>query len=293
MLKSVLLFSAFLAVATAQAAPQPAAKLRLWDGPAPGAPANPPPELTIMTPDGERVTQVSTPILDVYLPEPGKADGRALIVFGGGGYSRLAPALSGSANAARFLPEGFTVFFLKYRLTPPSTDILRDALADAKRAVRLVRSRAPEWHLDPARIGVVGFSAGSNLTLNLACNADAGDPAATDPIERFSSRPDFIGLCCPWPYKQKIAQFKITDKVPPAFIAHARDDKTAPFSFAEQIAAAWKQAGVPVHFEPYATGGHNAFSLQKADATGKDWADKFVVWINANPALAVAKPVVK
>ena len=57
--------------------------------------------------------------------------------------------------------------------------------------------------------------------------------------------------------------------------------------------AAWKKAGVPVHFEPYATGGHNAFSLQKAGATGKDWADKFLVWINVNPALTIAKPVVK
>ena len=263
---------------SAKADLQPSEQLPLWDGPAPGAPANPGPETTGQ---GGRIYNISKPMLDVYLPAPGKADGRAIIIFGGGGYSHLMPSSAGAVKAEHFLPEGITVFSLKYRLTPPSTDVLRDALADAKRAVRLVRSRATGWHLVPARIGVIGFSAGSNLALNLACTADAGDSTATDPVERFSSRPDFVGLFCTWPYHQKIGQFKITAAVPPAFVAHARDDKTAPFSFSEQITAAWQHAGVPVHFEPYSTGGHKAFSLP--DCTAKDWPDKLLAWLKTEP----------
>ena len=226
-------------------------------------------------------------MLDVYLPAPGKANGQAIIIFAGGAYKRLTSGPRGQGAAERFLPEGIAVFSLKYRLSPPSTDVVRDALADAQRAVRLVRSRAEEWRIDPLRIGVVGFSAGSNLTLHLVCNSDAGNPSSRDPIGKFSCRPDFIGLCCPWPFNQKISQFKIDGKVPPAFLAHCRDDKTAPFAFAEEIAAAWKRAGVPVHLQAYDRGGHQAFSLP--NETVKDWPDKLLAWMDDQPAIAVKK----
>ena len=278
-----LLFLTVLAavVGEARAAIEPTLRLRLWDGPAPGAPENPEPEVNE---EGGRVSRVSIPTLDVYLPAPDKANGQAIIIFGGGAYKRLTSGPRGAGAAERFLPKGIAVFSLKYRLRPPSTDIIRDALADAERAVRLVRSRAVEWRIDPARIGVVGFSAGSNLALHLVVNADAGNPASKDVIERFSSRPDFIGLCCPWPFDQKIGQFKIDERVPPAFLVHCRDDKTAPFSFSEDIVAAWKRAGVPAELHPYDVGGHQAFSLP--NETIKDWPDKLLAWLDAQPELA-------
>jgi endo-1,4-beta-xylanase len=248
--------------------------LRLWEGPAPGVPENPGEE--VQEPYG-RVSNVSVPTLDVYLPESGKANGAAIIVCSGGAYGKLATGPLGKGAADIFGPKGFTVFSLKYRLRPPSQDILRDTLADANRAVRLVRSRAQEWNLDPKRIGMVGFSAGSNLILNLACNNTPGDPASPDPVERFSSRPDFIALCCPWPFGRKISMFKIDDKVPPAFIVHAKDDTAAPIAFAEQIEAEWKKCGVPVTFIPYETGNHMGFNFP--NAKNGDWTDKFLLWL--------------
>ena len=254
--------------------PRPSQQLRLWDGPAPGVPANPGPEITE---EGDRRSHISVPTLDVYLPDPKIATGEAVIICAGGAYTRVVAGPRGAGAAARFLPAGIAVFSLKYRVAPPSTDVLRDALADARRAVRLVRHRAVEWKIDPQRVGVVGFSAGANLTLNLAGHSDPGDPSSADPIERLSSRPDFIGLCCTWPYTQKITDFKIDASHPPAFVLHARDDKTAPFAFSESIVAAWKKAGVPVRFEPYATGGHGAFSVPNEKA--KDWPGKFRSWL--------------
>ena len=126
--------------------------------------------------------------------------------------------------------------------------MLTDALADARRAVRLVRSHAAEWNISPDRIGMIGFSAGANLILNLATTKDAVDPANMDPISHLSSRPDFIGLAATWPYNQKISSFTIDGSAPPAFIMHARDDTVARFQFAEELAAAWNRANVPSCF---------------------------------------------
>lgn len=249
--------------------------LRLWDGPAPGVRADAGEE--VQEPHG-RVSNVSVPTLDVYLPEAAKANGAAIIICSGGGYVKLASGPLGKGAADIFVPQGFAVFSLKYRLRPASTDVFKDSRADAARAMRIVRSRAKEWNIRPDRIGMVGFSAGSNLILNLAGHNEPGDPASPDPIERVSSRPDFIGLCCPWPGGRKLSDFSITAAVPPAFIVHARDDDAARFSFAEEIAAAWQEAGVPVRFVPYETGKHMGFNFP--NPRNADWTEKFVAWLN-------------
>lgn len=261
-------------------------QLRLWEGPAPHAPQNPGPEVQAAR---GRVSHVSVPTLDVYLPDPAKATGRAVLICSGGGYRSLASGPLGEGAARIFLPKGIAVFSLKYRLQPPSTDVRRDAAEDGRRAMRIIRSRAAQWHLDPKAIGMVGFSAGSNLILNLVCAPTAGDPASADPIERQSARPDFIVLCAAWPGGQSFDEFHVTAAVPPAFLLHARDDKTAPFSFAEQVAAAWGKSGVPVRLEPYDTGGHMAFNFpwpHSAKWPAADWPGRFLTWLDQVPGSA-------
>lgn len=252
----------------------PTQSLRLWPGEAPGLVANPGPEVS----EAEgRVSNVSIPTLDVFLPPPDKANGTAIIICSGGGYTRLASGPLGRRAAEIFGAQGYAVFSLKYRVRPPSTDVTADAVADARRAVRLVRSRAAEWNIAPDRIGLVGFSAGANLILNLATTPDTVDPKNADPLARVSSRPDFIGLAATWPNNQKVASFTIDGRVPPAFIMHARDDTVAPFQFGEELAAAWKHSGVPAVFLPYEKGGHMAFNFPAVPVG--DWTDRFVGWL--------------
>jgi len=106
---------------------------------------------------------------------------------------------------------------------------------------------------------MVGFSAGSNLILNLVSDSHEGDATSSDPIARESSRPNFVALCATWAGGQNISKFKIDATAPPAYLFHAKDDRTAKLGFAEKVAEAWQQAGVPVELEVYETGGHMAF----------------------------------
>ena len=252
----------------------PTQSLRLWTGAAPGAPTNPGPEVIERA---GRISHISVPMLDVYLPSPERANGTAIIICSGGGYTRLASGPLGQGAADVFCPLGYAVFSLKYRVSPPSENVLRDAITDARQAMRLVRSHAAEWHIAPDRIGMVGFSAGANLILNLVTTPDGSAPSGADPLARYSTRPDFVGLIATWPYNQKIANFAISSRVPRAFILHAQDDTTAPIRFAEEIAAAWRRAAVPVQFIPYETGGHMAFNFPQPSAS--DWTTKFIAWL--------------
>lgn len=236
--------------------------LRLWEGDAPGLPAGVGPEVAEAA---GRVSNVSVPMLDAYLPPREKANGTAIIIVSGGGYARLASGPLGQGAAKLFNPQGFAVFSLKYRTNGASKNVLADAMADGAQALRIVRSRAAEWGIDPKRVGMVGFSAGANLILNLATTADA------------ETRPNFVGLAATWPYNQKITSFTIDGRVPPAFVLHTKDDTSARFTFAEEITAAWKAAGVPVEFHPRDAGGHMAFNSFKQGA--EEWPALMTAWL--------------
>src|SRR5215472_652892 len=135
------------------------------------------------------------PSLTVYLPPADKATGTAVVVCPGGGYGGLAVGHEGKEPAEWLNRHGIAAFVLRYRLGPryhhPAP------LQDAQRALRIVRSRAKEWHLDPQRIGIWGFSAGGHLASTAATHFDDGKPDADDRIERVSCRPDFAILCYP------------------------------------------------------------------------------------------------
>lgn len=175
--------------------------------------------------------------------------------------------------------QGIAVFGLKYRTKYGDNDVIEDALADGKRAVRIVRSRAAEWGIHPRRIGVQGYSAGGNLCLNLASRCDGGNPGSNDPLERLSSRPDFVVLMCPWPHTQKLDDFRIDRHSPPAFIASAKDDTTASNSFAMAIAEKLKGVGVAETTFMPETGGHGAFHWGMVDGPGAQWPGVLIPWL--------------
>jgi dienelactone hydrolase len=170
---------------------------------------------------------------------------------------------------------------VKYRTQPPATDG-KAALDDARRAMRIVRHRAGEWGIDPARIGMLGGSAGANLVLRLFTSGFRGDENAADAVERESCRPAFAGLLCPWPAAQQVADFPVTKDTPPMFLCSARDDTVAPTAFAEGIAQACEKAGVPAcRLWIIERGGHAAFRLD-SKGEGGQWADRFTAWLREN-----------
>jgi endo-1,4-beta-xylanase len=228
----------------------------------------------------ERFRDVSVPQLLVYLPPRAKTPSPALIICAGGGYNGLAMCLHVENVVRLFQERGMAVFGLKYRTRYGTNDVVADALDDARRAVRIVRSRAQEWRLDPRHVGVQGYSAGANVCLNLTGQFDGGDPKATDVIERLSSRPDFCVLMCPWPNKRAIDAFPLRSDSPPTWIASARDDTTAPFSFAMAIADKLKGQGVGAELFAVDTGNHGAFHYGVVDGPGAGWPQPLFRWLD-------------
>lgn len=258
--------------------PEPDAVIPLWPEGVPNLASDGKAETFV----NERYANVSVPQLFVYLPPKDKASGTALVICAGGGYGHLAMCLH-VENVVQLLNDrGIAVFGLKYRTRYGNNNVVEDALADGQRAVRIVRSRAQEWGLDPHRIGVQGYSAGGNLCLNLAGRFDAGLPEATDPIERFSCRPDFCVFMCPWPNKHSIDEFPLSQNSPPAFIANARDDKTAPLSFAQAIDDKLQGLGVKEQLFVVDTGGHGAFHYGVVAGPGAGWPDALLAWLKQN-----------
>jgi acetyl esterase/lipase len=154
---------------------------RLWAGRPPGAQGQ--------IDDG-------SPTVTVLRPQGGQSNGTAVVIAPGGAYIGLAGMLEGVEPAAWFTARGVTAFILTYRTGPNAR--LPVPLFDGARGVRLVRANAETFGVDPQRIGMMGFSAGGHLAATTAVDATEGDPASVDPIERVSSRPDFLILVYPW-----------------------------------------------------------------------------------------------
>jgi acetyl esterase/lipase len=239
--------------------------LPLWPGKPPKFLDGAPPET--VEPRGT-IKMVSVPTISVYLPPPAKATGMALIVCAGGGYGALDWKTHVVYAADYFVSKGVAVIGLKYRLRPPyrvsNAGIQEITLLDAKRATRVVRDRAKEWHIDPHKVGIAGYSAGANLAMNLAANFDLGDKDAVDPIERLSSRPDFAVGLATWHWRQKQSPFKFRNDSPPVFLVHATNDGItggAPIEMPRAIKADLEKLGVPVHMEEFREGGHGVGNL--------------------------------
>jgi endo-1,4-beta-xylanase len=261
----------------------------LWPTGAPGSEARKDePEKVV----GQNVSNVHFPTLTVYLPPPGQGTGCAVIVCPGGGHRDLVMDKEGY-NIARWLAgHGVAALVLKYRLarddaTPPGSPqpytVERDALADAQRAIRLVRSRAVGWSVNPAHVGIIGFSAGGELAALAALHPAAGNPNAPDPIDREDARPSFQGLIYPG-QTQKINPVR---GAPPAFLACGADDRPDISEGLPKVYLLFKQAGVPVELHIYAGVGHG-FGLRPGPAAA--WADQFRAWLVNEKFIEPAKP---
>lgn len=231
------------------------------------------------------VKNIHNPSITVFLPPKETATGAAVVVFPGGGHRELVFNAEG-VDAAKYLNRiGIAACVVKYRLareTNSPYQLERDAGADGRRAVRLVRSRSAEWGIDARRIGVLGFSAGGEVVSWIVYQPTAGDAQAPDPIDRLSARPDFQVVIYPGPLG--VPQTVASD-TPPAFFLAAQDD-TGPADVISDLLPKYRAAHVPIEVHLYARGGH-AFNMgQRATlVTLKTWPQRMTDWMTDNGIL--------
>ncbi len=229
--------------------------------------------------DGTNVCNVHNPTLTPYVPDAGKATGTAVIICPGGGHSKLCLGHEGYALAEWFRDRGIAAFVLKYRLAREkgSTYTIQEhAMADTRRAIRLVRSRAGEWHLKTDRIGILGFSAGGELAAYAAMKNDPGDKSSVDPIERQSSRPDFQALI----YPGSSRTFTVEAGMPPVFLAAGYKDRP---DIAEGLATVYlkyKAAKIPAELHVFANAGHGfGYRPDAKPSAAARWPERFTEWL--------------
>lgn len=262
-------------------------------------------EVTIWdTSDIVRVRNVQKPDIAIYLPSKKNATGEAVVICPGGGYQILAYDWEGSDIARWLNSKGIAAFVLKYRLPGSSNNIepRLSPLMDAQRALRMVRSHAEQWNVDPGKIGIMGFSAGGHLASTLSTHYDAGDASSTDPVERMSCRPDFSILIYPVisfddafthagskrnllgenPDPELVDYYsnekQITEDTPPAILIHSADDDVVPLqnSLAYYDAIRKHNKLSELHVYPY--GGHG-YSLAIGKGHLSSWPDRVIDWI--------------
>ena len=280
MLINQLLFVQILAASTVSTAPAaPPAEILLWPEGAPGSEGKTAPESTLPPrEDGlRRISTIHKPSLTVHLPAKEKATGAAVVILPGGSHRHLAIDNEGNAVARWLAERGVAGLVLKYRLAREEGSTYRieeHAFADAQRAMRLVRSRAGEWGLDPARIGMLGVSAGGQVVFLAATRFDAGRPDAADPIEREGSRPAFQAyLYTGGP----AADAAIPTDTPPAFVCVAFDDK-GPARTAADLFGRLRDAGTSVELHVYAQGGHG-FGMKERPLAVTGWIARLHEWL--------------
>ncbi len=274
MIRSSFVLLAALIVPFVHAADTPA-QLPLWPHGAPGSEArvNDPEKM-----DGSNCSNVHNPSITPFLPAADASTGVAVIVCPGGGHSKLCLGHEGYALCQWLADHGIAAFLLKYRLArePGSTYTIQDhAMADARRAIRTVRTRANEWHVQKDRIGIIGFSAGGELAAFAAMQSDPGKPDAEDAIERASSRPDFQALI----YPGTSGLFSAEKGMPPLFMACGYGDRQDISEGLAELYLKYKRAGVPAELHVYANVGHGfGYRDGTTTAAGK-WVDRFREWL--------------
>lgn len=231
--------------------------------------------------DAGHIGNVSVPTLRRFPMDASKATGLGYLVFPGGGYFILDMDSHAAKLAERVGPQGIAVFALKYRVGDGSNDAPRDALLDAKRAVRLVRENAARWGVKVDQLGVIGYSAGSHLALNLADNFDEGSPGDADLVERHSSRPSFVGSMSTWSFGAPVSPFTFPANVPPAFFCHAENDDGAPIALARAVESQISGLGASTLLDVYLSGGHSTCHVGDPAMAGRNWPDKFLPWVQA------------
>lgn len=288
--------------AASSAAPGVAASeteiIPLWPGPPPGGggPSGP-----VRVGSNGAVSHIARPQMEVF--RPARPNGAAMLVAAGGGYRRI-QMRSEAEPAARWLTaHGITAFVLSYRLPPEGWNAGPLApLQDAQRALRLIRARAGEGALDPARLGVLGFSAGGHLLGLASARAAFAAYPPGDAADALSARPDAAALIYPvitleppydrtstrraligdHPTPQQSADWSVETHVgpdcPPVFLVQALDDRISNPANSRIMDAACRRSGVPVALHQPATGGHG-FAMGRPETASADWPDWFAAWL--------------
>jgi acetyl esterase/lipase len=266
----------------------------LWPNGAPGAKG---------TADGDK------PSLTIYLPDTEKATGAAVVIFPGGGYGHLAMDHEGHQIAQWLNSIGVAGFIVKYRHRNSGAGYGHPApIQDAQRAIRMVRSRAKEWGVDPGRIGIIGFSAGGHLASTAGTHFNTRYSEPVDEIDRSSCRPDFMILMYPvisfteWythkgsmvnllgknPDKDLMESFsnekQVTPETPPTFLVHADDDKVVPAENSVAFYLALRKAGVPAEMHIYEKGGHG-FGPGIGKGACSSWMARCADWMKGRGLL--------
>jgi endo-1,4-beta-xylanase len=222
---------------------------------------------------------IHNPSITPYVPTAERATGAAVIIAPGGGHMFLTMDREGYDVGQWFADHGVAAFVLKYRLAHDKvgTSVYRsnvEALADGQRALRLVRSRAAEWGVDPSRVGILGFSAGGEVAARAGTSYDSGKPDAVDPIERQSSRPDFMVLI----YPGLPSDVKVDKNTPQAFLACAYDDRPTMSDGLANLYIALHKAGVNAELHIYNSGGHG-FGVRPRPLAVSGWTSRLIEWM--------------
>jgi len=276
----------------------------IWPGVIPDAVPNPQQERLVPTNDPKdfvagkpwlSIEQVSRPTMTVYSPK-GKNTGAAVVVFPGGGYSILAIDLEGTEVCDWLTSRGITCVLLKYRV-PDSGPAYHDdchcnihpkaptALEDAQRTVGLVRFHAAEWHIDPHKIGVLGFSAGGHLVANISTHFTQRAYKPVDAADKVSCRPDFAVAVYPGHMTENTTKefelnptIPVTANTPPTFLLQNEDDHVDGVKQSLIYYIALQKAHVPVEMHLYAQGGH-AFGLRPTKLPVSQWPKLVETWL--------------
>ena len=234
------------------------------------------------------VRNVSRPTMTVYSPE-GNNTGTAVVVFPGGGYNILAIDLEGTEVCDWLTSKGITCVLLKYRVPGVKVGPYRNcstALEDAQRTVGLVRFHAAEWHIDPHRIGVLGFSAGGHMAAAMSTQFEQRLYPAVDAADQESCRPDFALALYPGHLAVPETDFalnpdiQVSNHTPATFLLQAEDDPVDPVENSLVYYAALRKAGVPAEMHLYAKGGH-AFGLRRTESPITEWPQLAEAWLGS------------
>lgn len=281
---------------------QPAGGLKqvnIWPGTVPDARAVTGPETMAVTEATKLVggkpwtyiNNVSVPTITVY-PAKGKNSGAAVVVFPGGGFQILAIDLEGTEVCDWLTQKGITCVLLKYRV--PGVNVLpksgayphsKEALDDAQRTISLTRFRAAEWHIDPHKVGVLGFSAGGHLVAATSTLWPKRIYKPVDAADKVSCRPDFAVALYPGHLLEggrgKMGlnpTLPVNSKTPPTFLVQAQDDPIDSIRNSLAYYAALKKAGVPAEMPAFKHGGH-AFGLRRTQQPITGWPELVEKWL--------------
>jgi acetyl esterase/lipase len=283
-MRTTLLFLAATAALLAQRPPAEPPAFPLWSGPAPGA---------------QGAEEKDIPTLTPWIAK--NANGKAIVVCPGGGYGGLAADHEGKQIAQWLNSQGISAFVLRYRLGPKYHHPVE--LGDAQRALRTVRARAAEFQVNPAKIGIMGFSAGGHLSATAATHFDSGNPSSSDPVERVSSRPDFAVLAYPvitfteeayvhkgsrrnllgdTPDAKLVETLSneraVTRETPPCFLFHTNADTGVPPENSVLFYLALRKHGVPAELHIYENGPHGV-GLAWSDIVLSTWPARLADWL--------------